>query len=167
MYINTTTRTEYANDQAVRAAFPQTSFPSALSPQVLAEHGVYPVTQTSPPEHSAATHVVEAAPPVEVDGQWTQQWTVRGLTPEEVMTRAAARRARMKCSRAQGQLALLQAGVLDALEAWVATQSRSTQIDYAARGEWRRDWPLVATGAAALGLTEAQVDDLFILAATL
>ncbi len=167
MYINTTTRTEYANDQAVRAAFPQTSFPSALSPQVLAEHGLYPVTQTPLPEHSAATHVVEAAPPAEVDGQWTQQWTVRGLTPEEVTDRAAARRAGMRCSRAQGQLALLQAGVLDALEAWVASQDRATQIEYAARGVWRREWPLVATGAASLGMTEAQVDDLFILAATL
>lgn len=167
MYINTITFQEYANDSAVRADFPQTSFPSALSPQVLAEHGIYPVTQTSPPEHSAATHVVEAAPPAEVDGQWTQQWTIRELTPEEVTDQAAARRAGMRCSRAQGQLALLQAGVLDALDAWVATQSRATQIEYAARGEWSRDWPLVATGATALGLTEAQVDDLFILAATL
>lgn len=167
MYVNTTTSQEYANDSAVRAAFPQTSFPSALSPQVLAEHGIYPVRQMPPPAHDAATQRIEAAPPAEVDGQWTQQWTIRGLTPEEVTDQAAARRARMTCSRAQGQLAMLQAGVLDAMESWVATQSRATQIEYAARGTWRRDWPLVAMGAEALGLTEAQVDELFILAATL
>ncbi len=70
-------------------------------------------------------------------------------------------------SAAQGRLALLHAGVLDALDAWITTQPRATQIEYFSRGTWRRDWPLVAMGAAALGLTEAQVDDLFILAATL
>ena len=70
-------------------------------------------------------------------------------------------------SAAQGRLALLQAEALDAREAWVDTQDRATQIEYAARSSWRRDWPLVATGASALGLTEAQVDDLFILADTL
>lgn len=70
-------------------------------------------------------------------------------------------------SAAQGRLALLQAGVLDALEAWITAQPRATQIEYSSRGTWRRDWPLVAAGATALGLTEAQVDDLFILAATL
>jgi len=70
-------------------------------------------------------------------------------------------------SAAQGRLALLQAGVLDALEAWIANQPRATQIEYAARGTWRRDWPLVATGSAAMGLSEAQVDDLFRLAETL
>ena len=163
MYINTTTLAEYANDSAVRAAFPQTSFPSELSPQVLAEHGIYQVRQMTPPAHDAATQMIEASPPVLMDGQWTLQWAVRGLTIEEW----AARRARMKCSRAQGQLALLQAGVLDAMESWVATQPRATQIEYFSRVTWRRDWPLVATGAAVLGLTEAQVDELFILADTL
>ena len=70
-------------------------------------------------------------------------------------------------SAAQGRLALLQAGVLDALEDWVVAQPRATQIEYYSRGTWRRDWPLVATGATVMGLTEGQVDDLFILAATL
>ncbi len=70
-------------------------------------------------------------------------------------------------SAAQGRLALLQADALDAMEDWITTQPRTTQIEYFSRGTWRRDWPLVATGATALGLTEGQVDDLFILAATL
>lgn len=70
-------------------------------------------------------------------------------------------------SAAQGRLALLQAGVLEALEAWITAQPRATQIEYSSRGTWRRDWPLVAAGAMALGLTEGQVDDLFILADTL
>lgn len=68
---------------------------------------------------------------------------------------------------AQGQLALLQAGLLDTVEAWVASQSRAVQIEYKARTEWKRDWPLVIEAATALGLTEAQLDDLLALAATL
>lgn len=78
-----------------------------------------------------------------------------------------ARRAAMSCSPAQGRLALLQVGMLDALEAWVATQSRAVQIEYAARTVWQRTWPLVASAGTALGLSEAQMDELFALAASL
>ena len=88
-------------------------------------------------------------------------------TAEELAAELNARRAVMSCSPAQGQLALLQAGILDALEAWVATQSREVQIEYAARTVWYRTWPLVASAGAAMGLSDAQMDDLFALAATL
>jgi hypothetical protein len=73
----------------------------------------------------------------------------------------------LTCSAAQGRLALLQAGLLDDVEAWVATQDRVVQIEYEARNEWRRDWPLVIDAAGELGLTDAQLDDLFTLAMTL
>ena len=73
----------------------------------------------------------------------------------------------MTCSPAQGRLALLHANLLDLVEAWVATQDRATQIEYAARTEWRRDWPLVTSAGTALGLSDSQLDDLFTLAGTL
>ena len=95
-----------------------------------------------------------------------QDWLSAGNTPDPPDP-AEAPPVPTEVSAAQGRLALLQADALDALEAWVASQDRATQIEYAARGEWRRDWPLVATGATVLGLTDGQVDDLFILAATL
>lgn len=94
-----------------------------------------------------------------------QAWLAAGNVPDT--PEPAAPPVPTEVSAAQGRLALLQAGVLDALEAWITTQPRATQIEYAARGTWRRDWPLVAMGAEALGLTEAQLDELFILAATL
>ena len=70
-------------------------------------------------------------------------------------------------SPAQGRLALLQSDLLEAVEAWIATQPRATQIEYESRTEWRRNWPLVIAAGTALGLTEAQLDALFDQAATL
>jgi len=70
-------------------------------------------------------------------------------------------------SPAQGRLALLQSDLLETVEAWIATQPRATQIEYESRTEWRRNWPLVIAAGAALELSEAQLDALFELAATL
>lgn len=95
-----------------------------------------------------------------------QAWLAAGNTPDPPAP-DDPRPVPAEVSAAQGRLALLQFGVLDALEDWIAAQPRGTQIEYYSRGTWRRDWPLVATGATALGLTEAQVDELFILADTL
>lgn len=71
-------------------------------------------------------------------------------------------------SRRQAKQALLQAGLLDAVDAAIAASSdRSAQIDWADAQEFRRDWPALVAMQPALGLSDAQVDDLFRLAATL
>ena len=67
----------------------------------------------------------------------------------------------------QARLALLNAGLLDAVEAYVATQPRSVQIEWEFASEIRRDWPPVVQAASALGLTAEQVDALFEAAARL
>ena len=166
MWIDTDTDTDtrhlYGTHAEIRAAWPQTSFPSVVPDDVLATLGLAPVLPGVFPEYDPLTQIVEPAAPVLVDGSWVQQWTARALTPEEYQALVPT-----EVSAAQGRLALLQADVLDAMEGWITTQPRTTQIEYSSRGTWRRDWPLVATGATALGLTEAQVDELFILAATL
>ena len=149
----------------LRAAHPQTSFPSTLSLEVLADFGVQWVQEVPPPDYDPLTQDRAELPPIAVDGAWTQQWQVVAASPEVVAVRLATWRAQMVCSKAQGQLALLQAGLLDAVEAWVAGQERAVQIEYLARGEWRRDWPLVIGAGAAMGLSEAQLDGLFALAA--
>ena len=111
---------------------------------------------------------IPTADPLSINPEYLayQAWLAAGNVPDPPDP-AEAPPVPTEVSAAQGRLALLQADALDALEAWVASQDRATQIEYAARGEWRRDWPLVATGATVLGLTDGQVDDLFILAATL
>lgn len=65
----------------------------------------------------------------------------------------------------QAKLALLQAGLLDDVDAAVAQADRATQIEWEYATEVRRDWSTLLTLQAALGLSDQQVDDLFISAA--
>ena len=67
----------------------------------------------------------------------------------------------------QARLAMLQAGLLDAVEAYITTQPKAAQVEWEYANEIRRDHALLSGAATALGLTEAQIDDLFSLAATL
>ncbi len=70
-------------------------------------------------------------------------------------------------SRAQFILALLAIGLLDEVEAAIEQADRAAQINYNERLEFERSFPLIATMAAVLGKTDAEVDALFVLAATL
>ena len=67
----------------------------------------------------------------------------------------------------QARLALQQAGLLDAVTAWIASADATTQIEWEFALEVRRDWPPIAACSSALGLSEAQLDGLFALAVTL
>ena len=67
----------------------------------------------------------------------------------------------------QARLALLSAGLLDAVEAYVVTQPRAVQVEWEFANQIRRDWPPVVNAASALGLTNAHVDALFATAARL
>ena len=64
-------------------------------------------------------------------------------------------------SRFQARAALHLAGLLTAAEAAVASAGPMVQIAWADAQEFRRDSPTIATLAASIGLTEAQIDDLF------
>lgn len=64
-------------------------------------------------------------------------------------------------SRFQARAALHLAGLLEAAEAAVASAGPMAQIAWADAQEFRRDSPTIAALAASIGLTEAQIDDLF------
>ena len=69
-------------------------------------------------------------------------------------------------TRAQFKLALLDLGLLTAVESLVAgSGDQALQINWAERLEFERNHPLVIA-TAALGKTEAEIDALFVLAAT-
>jgi hypothetical protein len=67
----------------------------------------------------------------------------------------------------QARKALRAAGLFDAVQAHVASLSAEEQDEWEYALEIRRDHPVIVNGATALGLTKAQVDDLFRLGATL
>lgn len=100
-----------------------------------------------------------------------------------VMTRAefeAAQQAEMEArspvplrvTKRQAQLALLYAGKLDAAESAIAaipdpTQRRAAQIEWGAADYIERSHPLIAAIAAAIDLSEEEIDGFFIAAAAL
>lgn len=148
----------------LRRAYPQILFPAVPSLIELATYGVYPVTLTAQPAYDQATQTVEESTPVQIDGVWTQQWNVRDLTPEELKSRIP-----QEVTALQGLLAIDAAGLSGAYETWANDPDRTfAQRAFIQRAQtWRRDDPTLQGAAEALGLTEAQLDDLFTLAATL
>lgn len=70
-------------------------------------------------------------------------------------------------TRAQFKLALLDLDLLDDVESLVAASNdRALQINWAERLEFERNHPLVIATAAALGKNAAEIDALFVLAAS-
>ena len=67
----------------------------------------------------------------------------------------------------QASLALLNAGLLDDVEALVDTLPRAYQIEWDRASVVQRDNPLVEIVRQQQGMTAGQIDDLFALAATL
>ena len=67
----------------------------------------------------------------------------------------------------QARLALLEVGLLDTVEASMKLAPKAAQIEWEFALTINRDYPLVQSMKATLGLTESQLDDLFTLAATL
>ena len=119
------------------------------------------VEPSAQPEHDPTTQNLTEGTPCLVSDVWTQQWVLTAASPAEIAERLEARRAVMICTPRQARLALAQAGLLPAVEAWVATQSPETKIEWEFASEIRRTQGLVVSAAGALGLTHAQIDALF------
>lgn len=64
----------------------------------------------------------------------------------------------------QCRLALLDAGLLDAIHAYIVQQPEPVRLRWEYATEIRRDDPTLLACAAALGLTAQQVDALFVAA---
>lgn len=75
-------------------------------------------------------------------------------------------------TRAQGKAALIGAGLWTQVLAYVdgiadPTQQALARVALDDTTEWRRDSPFLAAAATALGLTDQQLDDLFVAAAAI
>lgn len=75
-------------------------------------------------------------------------------------------------TRAQGKAALIQSGLWASVVSYVdgiedPTQQALARVALDDTTEWRRDSPFLATAAAALGLTDQDLDGLFVAAAAI
>lgn len=81
----------------------------------------------------------------------------KSLVPESVTMR-------------QARQAMLSAGILAQVDALIAAmpgeEGESARIDWNHARDVKRDWPLIGALGPQMGLTEQQIDDLFIYAAT-
>ena len=150
----------------LRLANPGTSFPAVMPDELLATWNVLPVTPAAPPAHDPAIEDLLEGTPVLIDGTWTQTWTVRALTPEEIEARRKESVPAVVSMR-QARLALLAAGLLDDVEAAIAAGPQAARIEWEYATEVQRDYGLVLQLAPVLGLTDRQLDDLFVAAARL
>lgn len=72
----------------LRSDNPQTSFPSVISDEMLANYGVYPVTTQETPSYDPASQYVETANlPTLIDSVWVQTKTVVDMTPVQIEAR--------------------------------------------------------------------------------
>lgn len=155
---------EVISQQEMIAANPDTIFPIPFEPV----DGFALLDEVEPSFDSATQRLEYSAAASLVDGKWTRAIAVVDLTPAEL---AAIKKASVPhvVTRRQARRALALAGLLDAVEAAVAAipdpmQRTIAQIDWADATEFKRDDETLNMLAGALGLSETQLDDLFILA---
>lgn len=139
---------------------PSTSFPAEPTDEMLASYNVFPYVVDAYP----AADVVEAGDFYLDAGVWRKGWNTRPFTDAE-------KRSRQRVTPRQARLALLASGDLAAVEA--ALQGLPEPDRTAAITEWEyantveRNSAWIAQMTVVLGKTEAEMDALFDLAATL
>lgn len=144
----------------LRAENPNVSFPQNPPAIVLAEYDVYPLIIAERPD----ADVVEKGPINQVDGEWTQTWIGRDYTDDE-------RRAQMIVTARQARLALNAQGLLaqveTAIQALPEPDRTTISLEWEYAGTIERLSPWIAVMGSGLGLSDSQLDDLFVLAATM
>jgi len=147
--------------EELRSANPNVSFTFPPSAESLVDFGVYVLNQDDYPE---GFDVVQAGTIENRDGEWWQTWIGRDATPEEY-------RPEMVVTMRQARLALLQQGLLSSVDAAIAGlpegEKEAAEIQWEYGSEVERLSPLVVGLMPALGMSEEEIDDLFVLAGTL
>ena len=90
------------------------------------------------------------------------EWAALRITPPEGMTLLGRTPAPTSLRRFQARAALAMAGLLPAVEAAIASSpDLITRLAWADAQVFERGSPTIASLAATIGLTEAQIDALF------
>lgn len=146
---------------------PQTSFSSNWQGGVLGGDEYVVVAEAAQPAFDPATQKIVEGNPAQVSGTWTQQWSIVELTAGEIADRLQVKRESMAVTPYQAYEALAQAGLLDAIEAFMADVNTPANIVRAWNKTtvFHRLSPTVLAVASAMGWTDAQLDGLFTAAA--
>ena len=177
MYLNTPTL-QRTSESEIRALFPNTSFPV---PFVAPEGYVLVFPAPQPVFNPVTQRVQETTPVLTVKGHYEQQWEIVELfstQAEKDAAIAADIEAKRKASvpvsvtRRQAKQALLLNGLLANVQPAIdaipdATQRAMIQIEWDDSQVFERDRPALITLGSALGLSDIQLDTLFIGAAQL
>lgn len=152
------------SESDIRAAHPLTVWPAVFCPF----DDYAPVHDGPTPEFDPMTHELVWGEPVLIEGQWRREATAAPLPADVVADRRRALVPQV-VSRAQGKVALIQAGLWPSVLEFVAAipdpvERAVAEVTLHDTQEWRRDSPFLASAAAALDLSEAQLDELFITA---
>ena len=167
MYYDTQTHTfGHSHNEVAR----ETNSSFAVGELVVGDYRLYEMA--AEPAYNPDTQRIElTSTPVQRVGQpWLRGWVVVALTAAE-MTAIAKAKVPASVTMRQGRLALLAAGKLAQVDAAIASlpepQKSAALIEWNFSNELQRGNAFVATLGAALGLSDAQVDQLFITAAAL
>lgn len=125
---------------------------------------MYQLTQTSSVVRLGDGALIPADPDNR-DYEAYQRWLSAGNTPVPYVAPEPA--LPQVLTRRQALLALLAAGKLDQVELVIQSAPRAVQIAWEAAGTFERDNPLIESIAPQVGLSEQDVDNLFIQAAAL
>lgn len=140
---------------------PNVSFPADVSDAIAADFNTFPIAEVAAPTYDPDTQTLVWVNPTYANGVWTQQWRVDALTPEEIAERLAQWRSTASCTPFQGRMALADADLLTQVETAINAADQKTKTAWEYALEWKRTSPLIATLAAALNLSDTEVDDLF------
>lgn len=173
MYINTQTN-QVVSEQDIKLANPNTSFSIPFNPPTEYKW-IFPSPQ---PTVTLLQFVREIAPILTIKGHYEQQWQVVDMFQDtEDKTKAEQEAEYLEAKRKaavpqvitirQAKLALHAAGMLDDIDAVIASADRAVQLEWEYATEIKRDWPTLVAMQGALGLTDLQVDGLFTSASTL
>jgi hypothetical protein len=139
----------------IRAEHPNMSIPDGAD---LSDIGYLTIEPTPRPTPGAGEIVTAGEPEEYESGKWRETWVIQPAPPAPIP---------QVVSRFQARAALHLAGLLPQVEQLMADPATDplARIAWQDAQEFRRTSPTVLTMAAALGLTDAQLDDLFTTAA--
>ena len=151
--------TEYSLNQ-LRRDNPNVSFPRVPNLETLAEYNVFPLTQAQAPN----ADIVTKGPIELINGAWIQTYVGRNYTDEE-------KRSKMVVTARQARLALAAIGKLTMIADAIALIPEPDKTQVAIEWEYattvERTSPWIETMRPALGLSEEEMDQLFVQAAEL